>query len=69
MKKTIHIEGMNCGHCTGSVDKALRAISGVSEVKVDLGTKAATLEAADSVSNDLLKQTVTDLGFTVTGIE
>ena len=69
MKKTIHIEGMSCGHCTGSVDKALRALPGVSEVKVDLGTKAAVLDAEGGITDDLLKKTVTDLGFTVTGIE
>ncbi len=69
MKKTIHIEGMSCGHCTGSVDKALKGLAGVSEVNVDLKDKAATLEAADGVSDELLKKTVTDLGFTVTGIE
>ena len=68
MKKKISIEGMSCGHCTGSVDKALRALSGVTEVKVELEGKSATVEAAESVSDDLLKKTVTDLGFTVTGI-
>ena len=69
MKKTIHINGMNCGHCTGSVDKALRALEGVGEVKVDLDSKTAVLEAGENVTDDLLKSTVTDLGFTVTAID
>ncbi|MDR2850558.1 MAG: heavy-metal-associated domain-containing protein [Desulfovibrio sp.] len=69
MKKNIRIEGMNCGHCTGSVEKALRALSGVTEVNVDLATKTATVEAADIVSVDTLKKAVTGIGFQVTGIE
>ena len=29
MKKTMKIEGMMCGHCTGRVEKALNALDGV----------------------------------------
>ena len=65
MKKVICIEGMRCGHCTSNVDKALREISGVSDVAVDLASKTATVEAADSVSDDALRNAVDDLGFEV----
>lgn len=68
MKKTIKIEGMNCGHCTGTVEKALRAMSGVEDVAVDLASKSATIKAQDSVSNDLLTKAVTDAGFQVVDI-
>ena len=33
---TLKISGMNCGHCTAAVTKALSSIEGVSEVVVDL---------------------------------
>lgn len=69
MKKIISIEGMSCGHCTGSVDKALRALPGVSEVKVDLASKSAIVEVEAAVSNEALKKAVTDLEFTVEGIK
>lgn len=69
MKKTIRIEGMNCGHCTATVEKALRAVSGVSSVNVDLKSKKATVESADSVSDESLKKAITDIGFEVAGIE
>ncbi len=68
MKKVICIEGMRCGHCTSNVDKALRAVPGVSEVAVELEAKTATVEAADTVSDDELRQAVDDLGFEVTAI-
>ena len=69
MNKTIAIEGMNCGHCTAAVEKALRATAGVNDVSVDLATKQAVVDVADSVSDDLLKAAVTGAGFTVTGIK
>lgn len=65
MKKVISIEGMRCGHCTASVDKALREIAGVSDVTVDLAAKKAEVEAADTVTDDALRKAVDDLGFQV----
>ena len=69
MKKTIAIEGMNCGHCTAAVEKALRATAGVNDVSVDLAASQAVVVAADSVSDDQLKAAVTGAGFTVTDIK
>lgn len=69
MKKTITIEGMNCGHCTSSVEKALRATSGVNVVSVDLATKQAVVDVAETVSDEQLKTAVTGAGFTVAGIK
>jgi ATPase, P-type (transporting), HAD superfamily, subfamily IC len=68
MKKTMNIIGMNCGHCSASVEKALRAVPGVASVVVDLAAKTATLEVDGSVSDDILQTTVTEAGFTVVGI-
>ena len=60
---------MACGHCSARVDKALRAVAGVREVKVDLEAKTAAVEADDSVAEAALAQAVTAGGYTVTGIE
>ena len=68
MKKIIKIEGMNCGHCTGSVEKALKAVPGVTAVSVDLSSKSATVEV-ENVSDETLKKIVVDTGFEVAGIE
>ena len=68
MKKVISSEGMRCGHCTASVDKALREIAGVSDVTVDLAAKKAEVEAADTVTDDALRKAVDDLGFQVSEI-
>lgn len=68
MKKVISIEGMRCGHCTSNVEKALRGISGVGDVVVDLASGKAEVEAADAVTDDELRKAVDDLGFQVVDI-
>ncbi|MDL2269829.1 heavy metal translocating P-type ATPase [Desulfosarcina sp. OttesenSCG-928-A07] len=69
MEKIITIEGMSCGHCTSSVEKALRGVDGVKSVAVDLASKIATVEVDAPISDDTLKKTVDDLGFKVVGIK
>ena len=63
MEKTITIEGMMCGHCEMHVKKALEALEGVSsaEVSHEKGTAVVTLEK--EVSDEILKQTVTEQGY------
>lgn len=68
MKATITIEGMSCKHCTGSVEKALKAIPGLTGVSVSLADKNAIVEGDDSVSEAAISAAITDLGFTVLGI-
>lgn len=67
MKKKISIEGMMCGHCTGRVEKALNGLSGV-EAQVRLEDKAAYVTLTGEVSDELLRKTVEDAGYEVTGI-
>ena len=68
MKKTLHIEGMSCGHCAGSVEKALRALPGVTDVRVDPAAKTAVVEAGDT-ADESLSAAVTAAGFQVLGID
>ncbi len=64
--KTMKIEGMMCMHCKAHVEKALNAIDGVSAT-VDLENKCASITG--DVSDDVLKNAVTDAGYTVISIE
>ncbi|WP_094228829.1 heavy-metal-associated domain-containing protein [Methanolobus psychrotolerans] len=64
--ETIKIEGMMCGHCQATVEKAIGTIAGVSELKVDLATKQATVTFDPAVTKlDVIKAAVTDAGYTV----
>ena len=69
MKKTLHIEGMMCGHCEARVKKALEALPAVNEAVVshEAGTAIVTLNA--EVSDADLKKAVEDQDYKVTGIE
>lgn len=59
---------MTCGHCQARVEKALNSVEGV-KAKVDLKKNSATVETDSTISDDLLKKTVEEAGYTVTSIE
>ena len=69
MTKTMKIEGMMCGHCEARVKKVLEALPEVdaAEVSHEAGTAVVTLNAA--VDDSVLKKTVEDQDYKVTGIE
>ena len=69
MKKTMKIEGMMCCHCEATVKKALEALDGVTSAEVSHENGTAVLELSGDVSDDLLKKTVEDKDYKVTGIE
>lgn len=69
MKKAISVEGMMCQNCVKHVTKALTAVAGVSEVNVSLEDKKAYVTADESVTDDMLKDAVTEEGYEVTGID
>lgn len=69
MKKTMKIEGMMCCHCETTVKKALEALDGVTSAEVSHENGTAVLELSRDVSDDLLKKTVEDKDYKVTGME
>lgn len=64
-KKTIMIEGMQCNHCKASVEKALEAIEGVTNVEVNLENKTAIIEATKDISDNKIREVVEEAGYTV----
>lgn len=69
MTKTIHIEGMMCGHCEAHVKKALEAIDGVAEAQAshEKGTAVVTLTA--DVADDVLTKAVEEQDYRVISVE
>ena len=68
MEKTIHIEGMMCPHCSGRVQTALEAMAEIASAVVSHETGTAVVTLAAEVTDDVLKKTVEDAGYKVTGI-
>ncbi len=69
VKKTIHIEGMSCGHCTARVGKALAGVAGVKTVTMSLEEKNAAVILEGDVENEILAGAVVEAGYEVTGID
>ncbi|MDO4429093.1 MAG: heavy metal translocating P-type ATPase [Atopobiaceae bacterium] len=63
MTKTLNVTGMMCQHCVAHVRKALEGVDGVSAVDVSLEAGTATVEAADSVTDEALVAAVADAGY------
>ena len=65
MKKIVKIKGMTCSHCTGRVEKMLKAIDGVENASADLENGSAVMNLASPVSDDLIREAVDDAGYAV----
>ncbi|MCQ2419135.1 MAG: cadmium-translocating P-type ATPase [Clostridia bacterium] len=63
MKATIKIEGMMCQHCVAHVNKALRAVEGVTDVSVSLENKCAVVDGTAPL--EALERAITDEGYQV----
>ena len=69
MKKTIHIEGMMCGHCEATVKKALEALDGVQSAEVSHVSGTAVVTLSKDVADDVMKSAVEAQDYKVLGIE
>ena len=60
------ITGMTCGGCTSNVTRALKAITGVGDVKVSLSAGEATVQYNERLTSpDQLKSAVKGAGYGV----
>ena len=69
LEKTIHIQGMMCGHCENAVKTALEKLDGVASAQADHEKGTAQVVLTKEVPNAALKKAVEDEGYKVTNIE
>ncbi|HBV85467.1 MAG TPA: hypothetical protein DEF42_02115 [Desulfosporosinus sp.] len=60
----LEIEGMTCGHCKSSVEKALLKVPGVIQAEVDLTLKQAVV--IGSAERKILEKAIKEAGYRVT---
>jgi copper chaperone CopZ len=60
----LRIEGMSCGGCVASVEKALARVPGVARTAVSLDTKTAIVEG-ERLDRALVVRAVEDAGYDV----
>ncbi len=69
MTKTMHIEGIMCGHCEARVKKALEALDAVETAEVSHVTGTAVVTLRTPVADDVLKQAVEAQDYQVVSIQ
>lgn len=66
MEQTIQIDGMTCGGCAATVERVLKAQTGVNQAKVDLAAKTAAVEFDPTHTNLAdLQAAIEDAGYDV----
>lgn len=61
----LHVDGMHCGGCVASVERALTAVEGVDQVSVDLAQGLVSVAGNASLQREPLAEAVQALGFDV----
>lgn len=65
---TLKVQGMTCGHCKMTVEKALGRLAGVGGVAVDLAGQRVKVDInPEQVTEADLKKTIEDAGYDVVG--
>ncbi len=67
-KKEILIDGMKCKNCSAKVQNALNSLPNVNAT-VNFKKKSAKIKIGQGVTNDLLKQTIENCGYTISQIK
>lgn len=68
-KKTLNVEGMMCPHCENAVKTALEAIPGCISAEVSHKTGTAVVTSSESISDEVLTDTVVQKGYKVTSVK
>src|SRR5262245_37095258 len=63
MKTTIHTPGVTCSGCQEAIEGAVRALPGVTAVKVDLARKLVEIDHGSSVTPEALLGAVSQAGY------
>jgi len=70
MKKLkLNISGMHCASCAVSIEKSLRKVKGIKDVRVSALINKAFVEGEDKVSEEEMKKAVERAGYKVVSIE
>lgn len=64
--KTYTVRGMTCAHCVAAVTTEVRAIDGVTDAHVDLGTGSLTVTAQEAIRDAAVEAAVQEAGYALT---
>ncbi len=60
--KTYMVPAISCGHCTATIERELKLVAGLQQVKADLATRQVTVEAQNEAVLSAVEQTLIEIG-------
>ncbi|MBR7637061.1 heavy-metal-associated domain-containing protein [Janthinobacterium lividum] len=63
----LQVENMSCGHCVGSVTKAVQAIDPAAQVQIVLASKRVTVESSSELG--AISAAIVEAGYPVTSAQ
>ncbi len=68
---TVQVDGLACPFCAYGLEKRLRQVEGVKDVRIELEAGQAVIDMADGkeLSADVARQAVEDAGFAMRGFK
>jgi copper chaperone len=66
MTITLTVNGMNCGHCTQTITKAILAVDPKASVETDIPSK--TVKVSSHIDSATISTTVSDAGYDVIAV-
>lgn len=63
MNKTYTVPAISCGHCTATIERELKLVSGVEAVKADLQTKLVSVDVKEPAVLAAVEATLEEIGY------
>lgn len=61
--KTYMVPAISCGHCTATIERELKLVAGLQQVKADLATRQVTVEVENEAVLSAVEQTLIEIGY------
>ena len=68
-KIIIIVEGMNCAHCTKTVEDKLKELDNIKSVKANFQNKKVIIKYKNNIDIRLIEKQVNDLGYKFIRVE
>jgi copper chaperone CopZ len=61
--KTYNVPGISCGHCVATIERELKLVEGVENVKAEQDSKRVTVQVADENLLPEVERTLVEIGY------
>ncbi len=61
--KIYNVPAISCGHCTATIERELKQLDGVLDVKAELEPKRVTVQVQDDQVLPEVEETLTEIGY------